>query len=87
MPSISLSNAFGTSKVRRDRVATGRFTITVSMNEKLAKWLAEHSNSTGRSISEIVRGALMREARAQDVKKGLPEDIAAFWNPPPEDPV
>jgi hypothetical protein len=82
MPTIG--RAFGNLQAR-SKVATGRFSVTVTMNEKLAKWLLEESNSTGKNISEIVRRALIREASAQRAKKGLPEDPLFFVDQPPED--
>jgi hypothetical protein len=82
MPTIG--RAFGNLRAR-NKVATGRFSVTVTMNERLAKWLSEESNSTGKSVSEIVRGALIREGLAQRAKKGLPEDISFFVDPPPEE--
>jgi hypothetical protein len=84
--SRSVGRAFGVPKPSR-MPANGRFSATVTMNEKLAKWLSEHSQSTGKSISEIVRGALIREGLAQRAKKGLPEDLLFFVDPPREDPL
>ena len=84
MPTIG--RAFGNLPAR-NKTAAGRFSVTVTMNEKLAKWLSEHSQSTGKSVSEIVRGALIREGLAQRAKKGLPEDISFFVDPPPEEPI
>jgi hypothetical protein len=82
MPTIG--RAFGNLQAR-NKVAAGRFSVTVTMNEKLAKWLSEESNSTGRNLSEIVRRALIREASAQRAKKGLPEDPLLFLDQPPEE--